>query len=218
MKGSGDEEDSVIDEEIHKEAGGLKQLHPDCAQEIQRKIEKENEREMKFKMSMMSLQDQRKKIRSLTIQNLDAYLNDFLLGDPNKFAPMLKVHDDLAQVAQFQLPSKEILEFQVKNFRTLITKTRKAHKLELKWLRDKMMQSANDYIKHGCHQVCQDATQEMKTIWKQYFKLREQTVEIYNENEKLRGKLEGHEAKISELTHYVSTLKAQLKDENSKIE
>ena len=56
---------------------------------------------MKFKMSMLELQDQRKKIRSLTIQNLDSFIDDFLLGDPNKFAPMLKVHDDLAKVSQF---------------------------------------------------------------------------------------------------------------------
>lgn len=70
-----------------------------------------------------------------------------LINKPEEdLSPLLKFYNELAEHSNFRLPVKSLLEFDVKLFRSQLTKIKRSYKIQMHYIKQAAKDKANDYL------------------------------------------------------------------------
>ena len=100
---------------------------------------------------------QRLKKASLATLNelIDEYLSSVEASD---LSPLLQVYDDLTKHTKLALPARALLQHDQSFFREALAKTRRAHQVELGWVKAEALRCAREYISRKSHEIQQIIT------------------------------------------------------------
>ena len=145
---------------------------------------------------------QRLKKASLSTLNelIDEYLSSVEASD---LSPLLQVYDDLTKHTKLALPARSLLQHDQSFFREALAKTRRAHQVELGWVKAEALRCAREYISRKSHEIQQIITTQIRDVFRQYNGVREKAVFYKSEAERLTEKLVGYEDRVAELANYV---------------
>ena len=157
--------------------------------------------------SLETIRQQKFKLKNANLGTLNTLIDEYLdQGDWHKkvdISPLLLVYDELAANTKITLPCKSILELDQTHFRQALSKLKKAHKIELRWVRAESMRAAQEYVNRKNYEISQTLTKEVRDLFRQYIDVREKAVFFKDETEKLTERLVGYENRISELSNAV---------------
>ena len=143
-------------------------------------------------------------MKKATLSQLNELIDQYISKEwNNDISPLLQVYDQLAANTKMTLPSKAMLQQDQKFFQEALIKIRKAHKVELKWVRTESLKVAREYIEKKNHEVSQILTMQVRDVYRQYNTIREQTVVYKKEMERMTVRMVHYEGNIAELANYV---------------
>ena len=99
--------------------------------------------------SLETIRQQKFKLKNATLGTFNTLVDEYLdQSDKNKvdISPLLLVYDELAANTKITLPCKSILELDQTHFRQALAKLKKAHRIELRWVRAESMRAAQEYV------------------------------------------------------------------------
>ena len=86
----------------------------------------------------------------------------------------MRYHDQLSKNTNLKLPSKEILQYDQRVFTKFLEKVRKAHLIEVKWLRERIRIETQKYVEDYREKTLKAATIEIRNIMRQFDDTRKQ--------------------------------------------
>ena len=114
------------------------------------------------------------RLKKANLTQLNELIDEFLsTEEKTDISPVLQVYDQLAENTKLTLPCKSILQQDQRFFQEALTKLRKAHKVELRWMKAEGMRCAREYIDKKSHEISQQVTTQIRDIYRQYHVIRE---------------------------------------------
>ena len=128
---------------------------------------------------------------------LDKHIEE-LLNPKSDVSPLLKYFNHLARHSNFRIPSKKLLEFDQLYFRKYLNRLRDAQKLELKWQKKQIVDSARKTLVDAFYEARKLLQTEMKDVLAQFDDLKDKLAQQELKNAHLQAKIEEKEQLIGE--------------------
>jgi len=97
--------------------------------------------------TLRNLQTYTQKLVNTEVKDIEPLLAQMVENKDMDISPLLRMYDELAENTKFKLPSRELIKMDQTVFTKLVEKLRRAHSTELAYLKQKLKQETNDYIK-----------------------------------------------------------------------
>ena len=98
-------------------------------------------------------------MKKATLSTLNELIDEYLSSvEASDLSPLLQVYDDLAKHTKLALPARALLQHDQSFFREALSKTRRAHEVELRWVKAEALRCAREYVTRKSHEIQQILT------------------------------------------------------------
>ena len=95
-------------------------------------------------------------------------IDKLLMKSEKEVSPLLQVYDDLAKHSNFRMPLKSLLEFDTRVFLRHLRKMKKAHEVELRWVRKAARDRALELLKQDYQRTQEVISAELSGVVAQF--------------------------------------------------
>ena len=75
---------------------------------------------------------------------MNKHISNLITKPESEISPLLKFYNELASNSGFRLPVKQLLEFDTRVFVKHLAKMKKAHDIEIRWVKKAAVQKASE--------------------------------------------------------------------------
>eukprot|EP00347_Sterkiella_histriomuscorum_P004147 403361575 len=136
-------------------------------------------------------------------RDANAQIDRLLKKSEHEVSPLLKFYNELAKNSKFRMPLKALLEFDTKVFQRHLIKLKKAHQVELKWVKKESKDKAKQILDKDYERTQAILKEELTVILEQFDYTQVQLAMREKELLKAYDTIRSQENIIVQMTEYV---------------
>ena len=140
-----------------------------------------------------------------------------LLNPKQDVSPLLKFFNMLAKDSNFRLPNRSLLEFDQKFYRAFIARLRNAQKVEVKWVKNTIINESRKTCMVAFDQARQLMQAELKDTLFNFDALKAQLDASVDENRKLRKVIESQQLELADMKVFVKQTTSKIFEDDEEL-
>ena len=142
-------------------------------------IENDINNEHEKQSNLDKVQDTFQRMKEFCINQLNysyrdanSHIEKLLKKSETEVSPLLKFYNELAKNTRFRMPLKSLLEFDAKMFQRHLQKFKKAHQVEIRWIKKSAKEKAEEMLRKDYERTQRILRDELQTIMDQFNELK----------------------------------------------
>ncbi|CDW75315.1 synaptobrevin vamp-like protein [Stylonychia lemnae] len=201
-----EDEKEVQDEEFYETQSFVNEIQEEIMA-IENDINNEHEKQS----NLDKVQDTFQRMKEFCIQQLNysyrdanSHIEKLLKKSETEVSPLLKFYNELAKNTRFRMPLKSLLEFDAKMFQRHLQKFKKAHAVEVRWIKKSSKEKAEEMLRKDYERTQKILKDELTIIVDQFNELKLTLHDTEDELKRAYDTINKQEISIMELREYAT--------------